>query len=747
MLRRPLRALAPLVLALTFVSIGYAQPVTLAPALTLAPPQRLSDFRFGGAASGERILGAVPRGDGFVVFEIGGDDLRAVPVDASGHAETASARVLFPNATARGLGFTLTTIGSRAVVFWSAGGTMRFSPAASDALQLPGGVAIAAAAQILGARCNATHCLVRYYDPSLVSRAAIVGLDGAVIATDLRVTGNLAGVDDGGFLLFSSTGAGTAAAPFETHLVRIDNAGRQTFDTPGDPAAGWIVALAPPGSSTYAVVWSRSNYPDSTATIYAAPLTLDGQLGERRTIVESGAGSPSAIVWNGGEFLLAFSVAHFRGVIPEATQPADLLVQRLSPSLAPLGGPVQASTSPEGNYLAGLAANGGAYYVGWNEFANGGFVPVARGAVLDERANVLAREAFAVARLPQTPLALAVEGDRAVAVWTERDVDRGIARLLYARATRDGLPIDRQPFLFAEAHDFALAAASAIESDVLVAWTQDFNADEESSRVRAAIVHTADGSYDEVTLPETFHGSFDAVVPIAVASNGESWLLAVGQRYVRISRAGVVLNPEPVVFAPMTPNYLSAASDGAGFLLVWNRDPRYPACVDCGGLRFASIDAAGMIVKPEQRLATNPLDRKPSVGFNGHDYLVVSADHENVWFRRFDRSGTLLSTDTIEQRHQDGAFTTVVRLGTGWFAAWWEWDGARQGVRIAADGTIAGEPVALPPIAALASTGSSTALALTTQRIDVPPYGTGIAATLQELTSESVPRRRAAGYR
>lgn len=745
---RVLRRLLPVLAALAFVAIAHAQPVPLAPGLTLGPPRPVSGFRFGGVASGERVREAIPRGDGFLVYEIAGDDLRSVPVDSTGHADTANARVVVPNAASPRQQFTMTMTGSRAVFFWNKAGTLEFSPAPADGGPVRHGTPIATTAQIFGARCNAARCLVKYYDLKLTSRVAIVDLDGRVIATDLAIAGDLAGVDDGGFLLSSSS---VGASTYETHLIRIDNDGRQTFDTPlGDAASGSVVALAAPGSSSYAVVWSHSTSAYAATTLYGATLSLDGHLGAPNVLVDGSAASPSAIVSSGSELLLAFSVSHFRYVIPESTQPADLFVQRLSPAAASLAPPVQVSMSPEGNYLAALATNGGVTYVGWNEYTNGGFTPIARGAVLDARANVVAREAFAIGPLPQTPRALAVADDRALAVWSEKDVDRGVTRLLFARAALDGTPLDEQPFVLAEDNDFGVVEAAAIGSDMLVVWTQGFSTEPAELRLRAAIVHAAGSSREEIALPAAFAGSWEAVSPAAVAGNGESWLLAAGGQYVRISRAGIVLTPQPVPFASKSPNWLSIASDGSGFLLVWNRMPIYPVCIDCGGVRSALVNAAGAIVRPEQ-LAGNgasALDGRPVAAFNGRDYLVVSADHDHLWFRRFAPSGVPLSTAAIPEHHQDGATSVVTRIGTGWFAAWQASDSsAIEGVRITADGMVADAPVALPFIAALASTGSSSALALTTSRIDVPPYGTGSAATLQELTSETVPRRRAAGSR
>lgn len=743
----PLAVLSALVILLVsgLVPSAQAQPLTLAPGLTLGAPQRVSDFRFGGVASGERIVGAVPRGDGFLVYEIAGDPLRTVPVDSTGRADTTNARVVFPNATAPGVQFTFATSGSRAVFFWNDAGTARFSPATADGVQFPGGIPIASAAQIVGARCNATHCLLTYYDPKFASRAAIVRLDGSVVATNLSVAGNPVGADDGGFLLLWSTGAGTAASPYETHLVRIDDNGGQTFDVAGDPDTAGLVALAPPGSSSYAVVWSHSNYPEGSTTLYGASLSLDGTFGERRLLAAGGTSSPAAMVWTGSELLLAFSVDHFRYGIPESTQPADLFVQRLSPAVAPLAPPVPVSTSPEANYLAALATNGGATYVGWNEYPNGGFTPIARGAVLDARANVVAREAFQTGPMPQVPLALAVAGDRALAVWKERDSEKGVERLFCARSTVDGTPLDTAaPFVLGEGPDVR-ATASALASDVLVLWEEDTYEEAELQHIRAAIVHTADGSRIDVPLPPRLAAPGRDFSALAAGSNGESWLVAIGSQFVRISRAGVLLTPQPVTFASQSPSSIAIAGDGSRFFVVWNRYGF--SCNGCGGLRSTIVDAAGTIAIPEQRIPSADLDGAVAVAFNGRDHLAVSIDSGTLRLRRFSTAGTLLSSTALRPSHLPLPTPLVTALGEGWFVTWRTYDGPSEGVRITSDATPGSAPLSLPPTGALAPRSDRSALALTTQRIDLPPFGTGIAATLQELISETVPRRRAAGGR
>ena len=741
MLKRPL-VLA--VLALSFASIALAQPVRIAPGVDLSAPQRLSPFRFGGAGDNDYVLKAVPRGDGFLAFYRHGAEVRVVTIDAEGRPDTGHPRAVFTLAGQNQ--FFLASNGTRVLFLWTAGGNARISGVDPDGTPTtPAGVPIPGATQFLGAQCNSTRCLLRYWDATRLGRetAAIVSIDGAVIASGLQLPELFwrggGGTDDGGFLLSGLTG-GIPTDPYRTHLVRIDNEGRQTFDTILDTGDAPVVALAPSGNSTYAVVWRHQNYPEPDDNTYAAFLSLDGTVGERHKLMDGADAAPGAIAWTGSEWLYGYHRIDWRYAIPESVQPADLFVQRLDRNLSLLGAPTQISVSSEGNYLASLAINGAKTFVAWNESIAGGFNAVPRGALLDARANVVSRDAFVIGAIPQIPAAIASTGDRTVAFWQEHDTDRGTSRLLYGRVARGGGPLDPEPRLLAESFSIGATAASAIESDVLVVWSDNPSFDYSEQRLRAAIVHAADGTLDEVALPP----SLNATSLFAVANNGASWLLAAGTQLVRISRAGVVLTPQPVSFATGFPGSISIASDGTRFLLLWGtyRDTN---CPSCAGLHFRFVGADGALLGAEERIGGEADDVQASVAFNGRDYLVASVLGARINVRRLSTTGTVLSTATVMSGQSSVQLPLVTPLGSGWLATWSS--GARFGVRVNADGAVVDAPFVLPSITTLAPAPDGSAVALAALRVDVAPYGTSTAVAVQELTAQGQPRRRAAGAR
>src|SRR5207253_4349339 len=102
---------------------------------------------------------------------------------------------------------------------------------------------------------------------------------------------------------------------------------------------------------------------------------------------------------------------------------------------------------------------------------------------------------------------------------------------LYGRVARGGGSLDPEPRLLSEAFSIGRTLASPIGSDVLVVWQESPSDDYATYRLRAAIVHTADGSAEEVALPS----GVEPTAAIAVANDGASWLVAAGTKYLRIS--------------------------------------------------------------------------------------------------------------------------------------------------------------------------------------------------------------------
>ena len=115
-----------------------------------------------------------------------------------------------------------------------------------------------------------------------------------------------------------------------------------------------------------------------------------------------------------------------------------------------------------------------------------------------------------------------------------------------------------------------------------------------------------------------------------------------------------------------------------------------------------------------------------------------------VFLRRLSTTGQLLSAATVTRpRFSSMQQSLVTPLASGWLVSWSE--GVRYGVRVNAEGTAIDAPFSLQSIRTLAPRPDGTAVALAGLQVDVPPYGRSTAVAVQELTSQSQPKRRASG--
>ncbi|HWS70808.1 MAG TPA: hypothetical protein VN605_01780, partial [Thermoanaerobaculia bacterium] len=478
---------------------------------------------------------------------------------------------------------------------------------------------------------NAERCLVITYAAQNEALAMLLSPSGQTLQQVPVPRLSIAGTDDHGFLLTGVTK--------DFHALRIDNGGGVTFDTivqHGDIP----VSSADFDGEQYSLIWSNHG---EDRSIYAMHITLAGVVEPPRRLRDDAPfGSEGVVVWNGREHVYAYTVSGFGNVIPEIAPETTPYLQFLDRDLAPIGAPRELQHTKAGtNFGFQTAVNGGAAYLAWQEgFGFFAALSTIHGALVAADRSVVRTGGFHAEPLPQFPQAIAATADTTVAVWSDADLNRldpldfAVGPLWFTRFTRSGVSLDAQPRLLAE---FAVSvAASTIGSDVLVVWHRGR---ETPQPMEAAIVHTADGTFDHYSLPLT-----DFAGILAVATNGNSWLIVAGRSLLAISRTGMPLTPAAVRYRNLTPSSIALASDGSRYLLTWEDDTEQHL-QGSGPARFAIINGDGTIAVPEQTV--HPTAFSVAATFTGREYLVASTDPQTTRVSRVSTSGEVLATSTV----------------------------------------------------------------------------------------------------
>jgi hypothetical protein len=663
---------------LFFATALHAQ--SPAPGLVLTPPVLVSEPHLGSATAGDRVLGVAPQGDGFRVWysrETDGGAIHVVDIAANGQADLATHRVVFATSAAV-RAFTASSAAGRTFFLWRTADEVHFSPATADGLpEVPAGVVVTHG-DARGFACNTERCLFTIDGGPAGAVATLLSLSGEMLRQVPIPRIGIAATDDHGFLL---TGVADGL-----HALRIDNAGMVTFDTIVQQGKMQASSSADFDGQQYALVWSNQGDDRST---YIAHVTLAGAVEPPRRLRDDAPFSSGGnLVWNGREHVYAYAVSGFVPVIPEILAETTPYLQLLDHELVPIGVPRELQHSPGGTIFHFEAAvNRGTTYLAWEEgFGFFAALTTIHGALAGADRSVTRAGGLYLEPLPQSPQAIAATADTTVAVWSDADLnaldplDSIDSSLWFTRFTRSGVRLDAQSHLITEFAEGGRVVASAMASDVLVAWHRGRQTPQP---MQATILHTADGTAEQYALPMTDFGG-----GLAAATNGSSWLIVAGRSLVAISRTGVLLTPTAVRYTAQAPSSVSIASDGNRYLLTWkNSTPQS----DAGPVSFAIVNGDGSIAVPEQ--TAHPLASSVSATFTGRDYLLASSDgRTSTLVSRVSPAGALLSTSTVSLA---GA-VTLAPLGTGALLT------SRRGtpvlgVRLTAEGTaVDAQPFALP---------------------------------------------------
>jgi hypothetical protein len=274
-----------------------------------------------------------------------------------------------------------------------------------------------------------------------------------------------------------------------------------------------------------------------------------------------------------------------------------------------------------------VGSNGDGFLVVWADSRNQelgqgylGVVTDIYGVRLDGAGRVLDPAGIPIARAPmgQSFPALASDGDRYLVVWTDGRAGDGPAHIYGTFVTRDGAVTDPSGFQISDGAPGENELRPSVAwggSSYLVTWQVG------SGGARAVMV----SPQGQVMGPLTGFSACDRCTDAKVAAAADGTFLVVGDNgpnqegtfAVRISSAGVVLDPVPIVLDPSTSNELGAAvaSDGNEFLAIW-----------AGSQSGATNPTAGARISTSgQVLSTFALSVGfyPIVAFDGSQYLVA----------------------------------------------------------------------------------------------------------------------------
>jgi hypothetical protein len=267
-----------------------------------------------------------------------------------------------------------------------------------------------------------------------------------------------------------------------------------------------------------------------------------------------------------------------------------------------------------------IAAGGGVLLAVWQEVTANGAVLSARrlspeGTLLDGESILVTGSPVGYAPDPR----VAWDGTRFLVVWQERVIGETTSymRVVGRRIDIDGALLDAEPFVICDVDTATLSpepnpAVAGLAGRFLVAWT-DARVSEDAADIYAALVDGAD--------------------PVVDPADGFA-----------LASAGVALGRARI------------ASDGTGFLVVWQQDES-TSLTSKEDIVAASVDPVDGTVSEPVVVCGVPSQRSrtPLVAGGPAGYLVVWSDDREVEECESEAWGTLVDGAALEVLTPDGA--------------------------------------------------------------------------------------------
>lgn len=316
---------------------------------------------------------------------------------------------------------------------------------------------------------------------------------------------------------------------------------------------------------------------------------------------------------------------------------------------------------------------------------------------------------------------VAANDSRWLAVW------EGSSRLMGTFVGPDGSVSSAEAFPIAATLKDRLAPAVASDGrDFLVAWGESLSLDLVPSEIRAARV-SAEG---EVLDPEgiVLIGNIPRVAPVAVASNGASYLVVwmEGHAWTKVSAALVSessggLEVTPIALPSRTggrslPAVASAEGD---FLLAWTDEGDASASTSAR-LMAARVTATGLVLDPDGVVipGTPKWGTAPALASDGTRFLLTWMDASQIAtddeLRMASVEASMLGTLPISSTQLRSTFdlgaAAVAWTGEDYLATWLRAPSRSKTVlehaRISSGGILLGAPTEVPAPGARAPTVS-----------------------------------------
>ncbi|KPJ61434.1 MAG: hypothetical protein AMJ46_01740 [Latescibacteria bacterium DG_63] len=302
-----------------------------------------------------------------------------------------------------------------------------------------------------------------------------------------------------------------------------------------------------------------------------------------------------------------------------------------------------------------MASNGSDYFVVWEDFRGDG--ACIHGTRVSASGDVLDPAGVAISTSVNNPVSPAVASDGVdyLVTWAEQP-RYGLSDIYAARVTACGAVLDSCSVAVSVATGYQVTPDAAFDgANYLIVWCDSRNG---SQDIYAARVSSSGSVLDPAGIAVSAAPSFQCEP--AVAYDGRNYLVVWRdwRRGIesdifgaRVSPSGAVLDTSgiPLSTASNNQRHPDVASDGSGFLVVWE-DYRHGLCSDIFGTR---LSPSGVVLDPDGiGVSSGPgFQRDPALAFDGASHFVIWSDErrgsKDIYGARVSPSGYVLEPSGI----------------------------------------------------------------------------------------------------
>jgi hypothetical protein len=565
--------------------------------------------------------------------------------------------------------------------------------------------------------CNETHCATAYLDVNtgkfvidIVSRT-----DGTSVRVEhaYLILGGIAS-DPGGFAVTDQS---------SRQFVRVDNSGQVTADVtfPQQPAPTTVAggALAFNGS-TYALFYSTGFKEIDVRTVHADGSAVSIVVAATTKVASTNM-QPLRAAWNGSEYLLALVTPDLSDIrFPESVPSSDLYALRVGSDFRTLDPQPLLLSTGGGNTPAGIAANGGTFYVLWTHNHDAYILPlphlsVIEGAAIDATGTLLTHDVLSLGLLPQENPTIGVTASAALVTWTETDMRTQIASLRYALVNRT---------THATLSEGELDSAAEIDSgdvvplggDFLVVWRRSTSPAFGRISARAAIIRQNTARQD-LTLPDWAF--------VHAAANADHWLVA-GANVNSIQTIAIERDGQLGTTVAITPGTIvgGLASNGDRFLTTTT-------------VFIGLLDRDGKLIALQN-------DNSDDADFTDGRFGALQTTASSVILSTYDQEARRLTTTSVAPPTNHPALA-LTHVGPWFIVSYTDAANAGYVTVVASDGTLLARDVPAPRSVIAKSDSRSSTAVLTVRDSSGSAFAEDGLFT-SDVTIDASQRRRAARH-